>query len=614
MRHRVTMPEPHGHLFHVEMQVDEPGQALVVGLPVWTPGSYLVREFARHVEGLAAVDDGGRPLAVERLDKHRFRVAAAGAARATVRYRVYAHELTVRTCHLDGTHGFWNGAGLLMYAEGREREAHLLEVVPPAGWRVATALPPAPGGRDPFATAEQEAGAGRAEPGEAESKGAWLFTARDYDALVDSPVEVGRHALVLFTALGKPHAIALWGRAPGLDLARLAADARRIVEHFGARMGGLPYERYLFIVHTHPTARGGLEHASSTTLLVKRGGFFPREAYEDTLALVAHEFFHVWNVKGLRPAALVPYDYGREQYTRLLWWFEGVTSYHDELSLVRAGLAEPKRWLKHAGEQLTGLARLPGAAKMSLEEASLTAWVKYYRPDENSPNSAVSYYQKGELVALALDLALRRAGGSLDALVRTLVERHGVAGLPEDGVEVAVAERLGKDAARAFFDRHVRGTGELELDLDLVGLALRRRRSAGFDDKGGAPGKPEAEPAPGWLGVTLGAGSGPKLTVSSVREGSPAWLAGVYADDEIVAEDGFRVDRAALWDRILEKGPRGRLRLTVFRRDELVEVAVPLGEAPEDAVWLEPVPSPSPAQRAAFESWCGAALPEGPKG
>ena len=631
------MPEPHGHLFHVEMQVDQPGPALVVGLPVWTPGSYLVREFARHVEGVAAEGDGGRPLAVERLDKHRFRVVAAGATRATVRYRVYAHELTVRTCHLDGTHGYWNGAGLLMYAEGREREAHLLEVVPPAGWRVATALPPAAGGRDPFASGEQELGGGggggggiagrvgpagrashgrqasRAEPGEAESTGAWIFTARDYDALVDSPVEVGRHALLPFTALGKPHAIALWGRAPGLDLTRLAADARRIVEHFGARMGGLPYERYLFIVHTHPTARGGLEHSSSATLLVKRGGFFPREAYEDTLALVAHEFFHVWNVKGLRPAAFVPYDYGREQYTRLLWWFEGVTSYLDELSLVRAGLAEPKRWLKHAGEELTGLARLPGAAKMSLEEASLTAWVKYYRPDENSPNSAVSYYQKGELVALALDLALRRAGGSLAALVRTLVERHGVGGLPEDGVEAAVAERLGKDAARAFFDRHVRGTEELELDLDLVGLALRRRRSAGLDDKGGVPGKPEAGPAPGWLGVNLGSGSGPRLTVASVREGSPAWRAGVYADDEIVAEDGFRVDRAALWDRLLEKGPRGTLRLTVFRRDELVEVAVPLGEAPEDTVWLEPVPSPSPAQHAAFESWCGAALPEGTK-
>ncbi|HEX8908137.1 MAG TPA: M61 family peptidase, partial [Anaeromyxobacteraceae bacterium] len=399
MRYRVSMPEPHGHLFHVELKVSRPGEALTVGLPVWTPGSYLLREYARHLEGLSAEDGAGRALPVERLDKHRFRVAAGGAGEAVLRYRVYAHDLTVRTCHLDGSHGYFNGAALFLYAEGREREEHLLEVNPPDGWRVATALPPAPGGRDPF----EEAGA-------ATTSGArWVFTARDYDALVDAPVEVGTHALVRFEAGGRPHALALWGRAAGgLDLARLAGEATRIVEHFARLMGGLPYRRYLFILHLHPTARGGLEHAASATLLVKRSGFFPREAYEDTLALFAHEFFHVWNVKGLRPAALLPYDYGREQYTRLLWWFEGVTSYYEGLALVRAALGEPRRLLKHLGEGLTAQARQPGAAKMSLEEASLTAWVKYYRPDENSSNSGVSYYQKGELVALALDLALRR--------------------------------------------------------------------------------------------------------------------------------------------------------------------------------------------------------------
>jgi predicted metalloprotease with PDZ domain len=592
MRYRVSMPEPHGHLFHVELAVERPGDALVLAMPVWTPGSYLVREFARHVEDFAAEDGTGRPLAVERLDKRRFRVSAHGAALARVRYRVFAHELTVRTCHLDGTHGFFNGAALLVYAEGREREAHLLEIAPPPGWKVATALPPAPGGRDPFA--------------EAESKGDWLFTARDYDELVDSPVEVGTHRLVRFEALGKPHAIALWGSGT-VDLARLAGEARRIVEHFGALMGGLPYARYLFIVHLDAAGRGGLEHAASTTLLVKRTGFFPRDAYDDTLALFAHEFFHVWNVKGLRPAALLPYDYAQEQYTRLLWWFEGVTSYYDELALVRTKLSDPKRWLKHLGEELTALARLPGAAKMSLEEASLTAWVKYYRPDENSPNSAVSYYQKGEIVALALDLLLRRGGSSLDALVQSLHERHARTGLPEGGVEAAVAEKVGRDAARAFFDRHVRGTGAVELDLAALGLAVRRRQAQALDDKGGTPPKPDPGPAPGWLGAALS--SGPKLQIASVREGSPAWRAGVYAGDEIVAEGGFRVDRAGLWDRLCERGPEGTLRLTVFRRDELVEVAVTLAPQPEDTVWVEPVASPTPEQRAAFEAWCGSPLP-----
>ncbi|MFL5263949.1 MAG: M61 family metallopeptidase [Anaeromyxobacteraceae bacterium] len=590
MRYAVAMPEPHGHLFHVALTFDRPGDAVVLAMPVWTPGSYLVREFARHVEGIAAEDGAGRSLAVTRLDKHRWRVEAAGAGEVRVTYRVYANELTVRTSHLDGTHGYFNAAALLLYAEGREREPHHLEVAPPPGWRVATALPVAEGGADPF---------------DARATGPWRFTARDYDELVDSPVEAGTHALATFTALGKAHAIALWGRG-NADLGRLAEDARRVVEHFGAMMGGLPYARYLFIVHLAERRRGGLEHAASTTLNVGRHQFFPREQYEETLGLVAHEFFHVWNVKALRPAAFVPFDYTREAYTRLLWWFEGATSYYDGLAPVRAGVADARRWLEHLGEELTALERSPGAAKMSLEEASLTAWVKHYRPDENSPNSAVSYYQKGALVALALDLALRRAGGSLDDLVRALVGRHAERGIPEDGVEAAVAEALGREQARTFFDRHVRGTGKVEADLASVGLAVRRRAAQGWDDKGGKAGKPEPHPA-GWLGASLAAGA--KLTVSAVREGSPGWRAGLYAEDEIVAADGFRVDRGALWERLRERGPGGALRLGVFRRDELVEVLVTLGEVPEDTIWVEPASGATEAQRAAFERWCGAPWP-----
>jgi predicted metalloprotease with PDZ domain len=413
---------------------------------------------------------------------------------------------------------------------------------------------------------------------------------------------------VEFTALGKPHQIALWGRG-NVDELALAEDARRVVEVLGALMGGLPYPRYLFIVHLADRRRGGLEHAASTTLQLARTGFFPRKAYEETLGLLAHEFFHVWNVKRLRPAAFVPYDYAREQYTRLLWWFEGATSYYEQVALARAGLVPAKRWLEALGEALTSLERTPGARKMSLEEASFLAWVKHYRPDENTPNSAISYYLKGELVALSLDLALRRVGRSLDELLRTLYARHAEAGLPEDGVEQVAAELLGEEAARRFFDRFVRGTEPLELDLDVVGLRLRRRVAGGLDDKGGTPGKPAAEGSgrPGWLGAELA--QGPKLQLASVREGSPAHRAGLYAGDELVAEDGFRVDRAALWDRLCERGPGGKVRLTVFRRDELVEVEVTLETPPEDTVWLEAVPEPTPAQRAAFEAWSAGRWP-----
>jgi predicted metalloprotease with PDZ domain len=584
MRYRLSLPAPHTHLFEVEALLASPGPVAELCFPVWTPGSYLVREHVRHAEALRAEDGLGRPLTVRRLDKHRVSIATGGAPEVVLRWRTYANELTVRTCHLDATHGYVNGAALFPYAAGRLQEPCELEVVAPEGWEVSTAL---------------EGGPTR-------------FTARDFDELADSPLEIGRHELLRFEAAGKAHEIALWGRAR-VDRERLVADVKRIVETFAAQLGGLPYERYLFIVHLVDRRRGGLEHARSTTLSIGRGGFFPRDAYEETLALVAHEFFHLWNVKRLRPAAFTPYDYGREQYTRLLWWFEGVTSYYDGLALVRAGLTEPKRWLKALGQGFTALARAPGAAKMSAEEASFLAWVKLYRPDENSGNSAVSYYLKGELVALALDLALRRAGGSLDALLRTLIGRHAERGLPEDGVERAVAEVLGEGEARAFFERWVRGVAPLEPALETVGLRLRRRAAAGFDDKGGSPGpengrnrKADAADA-GWLGAELAAGA--RLTVQSVREGGPAWAAGLQADDEIVAEDGFRIDRGALWDRLCQEGPAGRLRLTVFRRDELLEVAVPLAPAPEDTCWIEPIPDAPADAQAAFQAWCGAVWP-----
>ncbi|MCM2334840.1 MAG: PDZ domain-containing protein [Anaeromyxobacteraceae bacterium] len=577
MRYTLSCPEPQTHFLHVSLTLDAPLGEVELFMPVWTPGSYLVREFARHVEGLEAQDEAGRPLPVTRLDKHRWRLEGGGAARATVSYRVYANELTVRTSHVDGTHAFVSPAGVFLGARGREGQPHRVVVDAPPGWRVATAL----------------------EGGPAE------FTARDYDELVDSPLELGTHEVATFEAMGARHEVAVWGRG-NLDLGRFVADVKRVVEAHGAFFGGLPYRRYVFIVHLAAKGRGGLEHRDSTVLLLPRLAFADRDGWEDALGLVSHEFFHLWNVKRLRPAALTPYRYDGEQYTRLLWWFEGATSYYEGLALVRAGLLPPARWLEGLGRRFTALARTPGAGKLPVDQSSLVSWVKLYRPDENTGNSAVSYYLKGELVALALDLALRRAGHSLDEVLRQLWARHREGGVPEDGVERLVAELLGEPAARLLFDRWVRGTGPLEPDLSLVGLRLRHRTSRGPEDKGGKPAKPE-EGTPGWLGAELG--SGPRLTVASVREGSPAWKAGLGADDELVAEGGFRLDKGSLAERLKERGPGGTLRLTIFRRDELLEVAVPLAAPPEDAAWLEPVEDPSDEQRSAFQAWCGAPWP-----
>jgi predicted metalloprotease with PDZ domain len=578
MRYHLSCPEPATHLFHLALEVDHPGDALELHLPVWTPGSYLVREFARHLEAVSAADPQGRPLPVERLDKHRLRVRSGGAATVTVRWRVYANELTVRTSHLDATHGFVSPAGVFLAVRGREATTHHLTVAPPPGWAVATAL----------------------------QGGPTQFTASDYDELIDSPLELGTHRLVGFEVLGVPHQLAVWGRG-NVDLTRLSVDLETIIETVGGFWGGLPYPRYLFILHLTGKGRGGLEHLASTTVLYPRLGFSDPETYTDALSLLIHEFFHAWNVKRLRPAALTPYRYDREQYTRLLWWFEGATSYYEQLLLARAGLVPPRRYLRSLGRLLTTLARTPGAGKLTVEEASQLAWVKLYRPDENSGNSGVSYYLKGELVALALDLALRRAGHDLDGVMREAYQRWAATGLPEDGIEQLVAKRIGVEAARTLFDVTVRSHGMPSLELGQVGLQLRRRRAQGPDDKGGTPGRGEERSA-GWLGAEFGAG----LTVKSVREGSPAWRAGLTADDELLAESGFRLDSKGLQQRLEEHGPAGRLRLTLFRRDELLEVEVPLAEPPEDTVWLEPLPGATPSQQAAFEAWCGAEWPGAP--
>ena len=578
MRYHLSCPEPATHLFHLELEVERPGEAIELSLPVWTPGSYLVREFSRHLEGVTATGAGGRPVAVERLDKHRFRVRSGGAASVTVRWKIYANELTVRTSHLDATHGFVSPAGVFLSVRGREAEPHLVVVAPPPGWQVATALAGGPS----------------------------EFTARDYDELIDSPLELGTHRLVRFEALGVKHELAVWGRG-NLDLTRLAVDLETIVETVGGFWGGLPYDRYLFILHLTGKGRGGLEHMASTAVLYPRLGFSDPEAYGDALSLLIHEFFHAWNVKRLRPAALTPYQYAGEQYTRLLWWFEGATSYYEQLLLSRAGLLPARRYLRSLGRLLTTLARTPGAGKLTVEEASQLAWVKLYRPDENSVNSSVSYYLKGELVALALDLALRRAGHDLDGVMREAYARWASGGLPEEGIEELVAERLGVEPARALFDATVRGHGLPSIDLSQVGLGLRRRVAQGSDDKGGAPGKGEERRA-GWLGAEFGAG----LTVKTVREGSPAWRAGLTADDELLAEGGFRLDGKGLQQRLEEQGPEGRLRLTLFRRDELLEVEVPLTEPPEDTLWLEPLAEATLEQKAAFTAWCGAEWPADP--
>jgi len=571
VRYRVSMERPHSHLFQVEAEFPPATESLTVSLPVWTPGSYLVREYARHVQDFEVTDPHGTRLPFERVDKRSFKIRTGGLA-ARCRYRVYANELTVRTSHLDDSHGYFNGATLFFTAEALRLAPVRVRVQVPPGWQVATALP-----RD----------------GED-------FLAADYDELVDSPFEVGPGAPIAFVAAGKAHEVVLWG-GPQLEERKLVGDLTRLIETEAAMLGGLPNQRYLFILHAADKGRGGLEHRASTVLLYPRLGFSGARGWEDFLTLCAHEYLHLWNVKRIKPRRFVPFDYGQENYTQLLWWFEGGTSYYDSLVTRRAGLMTPARYLTRVGETLTALHGTPGRAVLPLAEASMIAWTKHYRPDENTVNSSISYYLKGEVVCLLLDLTLRQLTGgakSLDDLLRLLWQRYGDgSGVPEQGVEAAAEEVAGTSLA-TFFDAALRSTRELDYSvLQSVGLELKWRARESSADKGGTPPR-KGERKDGWLGlVPRGA------QVAAVLDGGPAALAGLYADDEVVAVDGLRCDAAALVARCEERHPGEAVRVTVFRRERLLEVPLTVGQKPAEAAWVVKVENPTADQRAAYEGW-----------
>lgn len=579
--YRVAMPQPHSHLFEVEAIFPSAGGELTVGLPVWTPGSYLVREYSRHVQDLRVTNTAGEPLSYERLDKRALRINA-GNATVHLKYRVYANELTVRTSHLDASHGYFNGATLFFYSEQLRFRPHHVAIDAPKGWRATVSL---------------------------EQRGD-EFIAPNYDELVDSPFEVGPHTPIHFNAAGVPHEIVLWGE-PQLDEKKLVADLTRVIEVEAAMFDGLPMQRYVFFIYGTDKGRGGLEHKGSTALLYPRAGFSTSKGWEDFLTLCAHEYFHLWNVKRIKPRRLVPFDYSQENYTQLLWFFEGGTSYYDNLLVRRAGLMTAARYLTRFGESLTSLHTTPGRAVLPLTDASWLSWIKHYRPDENSPNSAISYYLKGEIVCALLDLHVRRATGdskSLDDVLTQLWKRYGdESGVPEDGVEKIATEVAGA-SLQPFFDHALRGTGELDYSIfSHVGLEVRfRPRDVSATDKGGTPPRKSAEKSPGgWLGVVTRS-----ATIATVLEGSPALQAGLAPDDEIVALDGFKCDAANLVTRCDEKKPGETVKVTLFRREKLMELSITLEAKPSDGVYLARVDAPTEAQRAAYKAWLGTAWEE----
>jgi predicted metalloprotease with PDZ domain len=442
------------------------------------------------------------------------------------------------------------------------------------------------------------------------------FEADDYDDLVDHPFEAGALDVLSFAVEGVPHHLVLSGRHQA-DLARLERDLPPICAEHARMFGGLPIDRYVFISMIVGEGYGGLEHRFSTALLSSRDDL-PRagepglsDGYKTYLHLCSHEYFHLWNVKRIRPARLTPYDYQNENYTTLLWAFEGITSYYDNLACTRAGVFAQDDFLGLLGETATRVLRGPGRLAQSLSDSSFDAWTKFYRPTENTSNQVVSYYAKGSLAALALDLEIRRLtddARSLDDLMRLLWTRYGQVGegVPEDGVEAAASEVAGHDLT-AFFDAWIRGTADQDLDplLARYGVRMHQRAADAPDDKGGRPSKlgDDKLAARGWAGLKAKAGGG-GAELTSVQVGSPAAAAGLWAGDVVIAVDGLKVG-GDLEKRLAALAPGRAMPVHAFRRDELFQTELRLAAPPVDTVWFERLADVDAETAARRDAWLG---------
>src|SRR5215216_1941401 len=468
----VAMPRPHTHLLEVDVAIkrtanDSLEERLV--MPVWTPGSYMVREFARHVQDFAATDAAGQPLKWEKTNKNTWRIVTNGAGEWHARYRVYANELSVRTSELNSSHAFWNNANILLYLEGFLKSPSTVRVVAPDVWKVATGLPAVLGQKN-------------------------TFRAENFDVLYDSPFEASNFKTLVFNVKNVPHRIVIDGEG-NYDPERMRRDVQKIVETQVELMGGeVPYHDYTFILHLRANAGGGLEHLNSAALGYPRFGFrirsgdratsaapntteTPERDYRGFLALVSHEFFHLWNVKRIRPDVLGPFDYTQENYTKVLWVAEGITDYYADLVLRRAGLISETDFLNATARAIQNLQSTPGRLVQSVEESSFDAWIKYYRQDENSVNSQISYYDKGGLLGLLLDLEIRkRSGGakSLDDVMRYLYAEFFKKNRNYGPMDFQKAcELMAGSTLEDFFHRFVRGTEELNYNAALEAAGLR---------------------------------------------------------------------------------------------------------------------------------------------
>jgi predicted metalloprotease with PDZ domain len=582
IRYDVSVEEPKTHRVQVVMDIPEvSGASLDLVLPSWIPGSYHIQDQARNVRGLRALQAGtDTKLAVVRRDKARWRVATGGASHVEVRYEVYGHDLGDDKVDVTAEHYFLNAGQFLPYVEGRDREPLEVVVHVPSPWRVYTELP---------------------EVGKSPAR----FRARDYDQLVDEPIDCGTPVELTAHPSGIPHRILLCGRGGNFEAHQVETDVGKIADAAIRLMGGSPLQHYTFFYHLADgkwPAQAGLEHKNSTSIIVGRTAFKPEEDYRTFQGITSHEYFHLYNVKRIRPRVLGPFDYTKENYTHLLWAMEGSTDYFSDLILLRSGLLPLRKYLDEVAKKIRRYVNTPGRKVASLEELSFNTWIDLYRRYEETPNQSVSYYLKGDLVTMCLDLEIRHrteGASSIEAVFRTLWQEYGAKdrGLEENEI-LSVANRVSGLDLTDFFERYISGVIEIDFDAFLGRAGLK------VESQERPPGK-EDEPPAGWLGVTLKDEAG-RAQITSVLDEGPGRRAGLSPDDEIVALDGQRVSFTEM-PKVLPKFPPGTsVEVTVFRRGFLTSIPVETGKVPPEKLLIVPVEDAPPLARRLYEGWLGA--------
>lgn len=643
-RYTVDLADAKNHYITVTADLETDQESTELMMAVWTPGSYLVREYARNIDSMTVTSDG-QPVDFEKVRKNRWRVKTDGIKEIQVRYRVYCNEISVRTNFVGKQYAMLNGAPTFITVPGRLDQKHFVQLKMPKPWtRSATSL---------------------RQTGESPH----LYVAENFDELVDSPIVAGNVRVYPFSVGGVEHQLVNVGESGYWDGTKAATDLKRVVEAHQEMWEVVPYDRYLFL-NVIAESGGGLEHDNSCLIMTSRWSFREPRRYQGWLSLASHEFFHTWNVRRLRPKPLVNYDYENEVYTDGLWIAEGITSYYQDLALVRAGFASRSDFLGKLSRGVEGLQRTGGRRLQSLKESSFDAWIKYYRPDENSSNTRISYYSKGAVVAFLLDAKIRKLTNgdkSLDDVMRSMFTQFSESGFTSDEFRQTASNIAGQDLTD-WFSSTIDSTDELDYsDIDALGIVVPNRKdesatsdalesvnssegtqqkednpkpakagekktddvdaktsereSDGQEPKKTKPKPPSSESAKKtvtnkssnrkpWLGISTSSSDG-KITITSVKPNSPGYDVGLNIDDEVIAINGFRLTRS-VDSRLSQYDVGDKIDVLIARRGKLINLEVEVGYLESESWRLKFERRPTDEQKEQQKNWLsisGAAKP-----